>query len=211
MTGESNSDSAEKVFILAHPIKKSTYLWSKVLATFTITSTLTLFIILMWVINASCIRPYSFNKGSPLRMGMFIEPNAWIQEFTGARNEINAENFGTYKTAFNPISGLLVEFTGTATDKRDIYNMNLWTIIDLTDESAAFYSSAYYGLCMLPTKISDDYFGLGIYLFFWIATFGGDFGTIYRSYLKKQNIFYVSNDRCFDAIFTILNTKCIYF
>jgi hypothetical protein len=26
MTGESNSDSAEKVFILAHPIKKSTYL-----------------------------------------------------------------------------------------------------------------------------------------------------------------------------------------
>ncbi|GMO16561.1 MAG: hypothetical protein Ta2E_07880 [Mycoplasmoidaceae bacterium] len=78
MTGESNSDPAERVFILARPIKRSTYLWSKITSTLVISLLLSLCIIVMWIISVACIQPRAFQSGildgnGPIENQIFVK------------------------------------------------------------------------------------------------------------------------------------------
>ncbi len=65
MIGESNADPIERVFILARPIKRTTYLWSKIISTFILTTFLAVCIMATWAISAGFITDRAFQGLNP--------------------------------------------------------------------------------------------------------------------------------------------------
>jgi hypothetical protein len=76
MISESNSNPAERVFILARPVKRSTYLWSKICSSLCVTISLSLTIIAIWYSSTFFFLPnvfkiYSYNTPSA-NYGAFV-------------------------------------------------------------------------------------------------------------------------------------------